>query len=432
MCGVAGFSLSINSKINARALAHHLLTQIESRGQMASGFAYGYEGKVGYYKDAVAGSNLRLKGLPRDTKTVIAHTRYATHGSVDDNRNNHPVMSPDNKIALVHNGVIWNHDSIRANALADFNLPDVDTSVIPAVLQKFGIEGVSKLSGDAAVAWLESDEPNVLHLARLESSPMSFTQLVDGSIVFASLAGLLENALDNMGLEYGHIMTMDERDYFQIEFGAIVGIDKAPEMQQFSSDRWWSANTAGRATTTTIGARPPKGGRYAWEDYNDAHDDDDYDDKYDYAAWRQDDKYSALPTASNSALAGTAMALLRDEDMPDPDQFEGGDPTDDMYYTIDHNGDFKSYRTLEGLEADLKWHAGVANDHGDPQFGGEGHARWMEYFLDLGSFGFGDDDLISWVDEPGEIAYHEIQANPRKTTDLGYVRDGITLLKKIG
>jgi hypothetical protein len=56
----------------------------------------------------------------------------------------------------------------------------------------------------------------------------------------------------------------------------------------------------------------------------------------------------------------------------------------------------------------------------------------MEYFLDLGSFGFGDDDLISWTDEPGEIAYHEIQANPRKITDLGYIRDGIALLKKIG
>jgi hypothetical protein len=422
MCGVAGFSLSINSKINARALAHHLLTQIESRGQMASGFAYGYEGKVGYYKDAVAGSNLRLKGLPRDTKTVIAHTRYATHGAVTDNRNNHPVLSPDSKIALVHNGVIWNHDEVRHDSLSEFGLPDVDTSVIPAVLQKFGIDGVSKLSGDAAIAWLESDEPNVLHLARLESSPMSFTQLVDGSIVFASLPGLLENALYTMGLEFGHIMTMDERDYFQIEFGAIVGIDKSPEMKSFDTARWWQDNTAGRPSSHS---KPPKGGSYAWEE--------DYDDKYDYATWRHDsDNFTGLPIASNSALAGTAMAFMNDDDMPDPTEFKGADPTDDMYYTIDHNGDFKSYRTLEGLESDLKWHAGVANDHGDPQFGGEGNARWMEYFLDLGSFGFGDDDLISWTDEPGEIAYHEIQANPRKITDLGYIRDGIALLKKIG
>ena len=42
----------------------------------------------------------------------IAHTRWATHG-VPSDRNAHPMASGD-RVALVHNGIIENHDELRA------------------------------------------------------------------------------------------------------------------------------------------------------------------------------------------------------------------------------------------------------------------------------------------------------------------------------
>ena len=404
MCGIAGFSLTQNSPINARSLSHHLLAQIESRGQMAAGFAFGHEGKVGYYKDKVAGSNLRLKGLPRNAKAVILHTRYATHGSVYDNRNNHPVLSPNNRLALVHNGVIWNHDEVRRYELLEFDsLPDVDTSVIPAILQKYGTAGIEHLSGDAAVAWLDASNPEIVNLARLESSPVAFTQTDDGSLVFASLPVFLIEALKIMGIKHGAILEMGEREYFQMKHGAIVKVDQTPEMQSFSTARWWESATRGEAGSSFRASGSEE--KFDWNDegFN----------GYDYDAGGNQ---SSIP-----------MAFQDDPDYG-PDSKEPG-VTDDLYYTIDSGGNFKSYRTLEGLENDLKWHAEIAEeDKTSTQFG-EGLARWMEYFLDVGSYGFDGNDLISWVEEPGEIAYHENHASA--TGGLAYIRDGVSILSNM-
>ena len=102
MCGIAAFQLAPGSKINARALAHALLSQIEWRGTDASGFAYATrDGRTGIYKDHVIGSQLKLKGMPKDADTVILHTRMATHGTHMDNDNNHPVSGPEDRIRLV-------------------------------------------------------------------------------------------------------------------------------------------------------------------------------------------------------------------------------------------------------------------------------------------------------------------------------------------
>ena len=76
LCGLAAFSIPSGVKRNARALAHSLLTQIESRGSHASGFAYvGADNSLGVYKSPIPGSQLPLHELPRNAKAVILHTR---------------------------------------------------------------------------------------------------------------------------------------------------------------------------------------------------------------------------------------------------------------------------------------------------------------------------------------------------------------------
>lgn len=43
MCGIAGFSLTPNSKVKARQLGNAMLTAIEDRGYMASGYAFQHD-----------------------------------------------------------------------------------------------------------------------------------------------------------------------------------------------------------------------------------------------------------------------------------------------------------------------------------------------------------------------------------------------------
>jgi predicted glutamine amidotransferase len=421
MCGLAGFSLRPDSKVNARALAHHLLAQIEWRGTMASGFAaVNNEGRIPFHKNAQSGSQLRLKGLPRDSKTAILHTRLATHGSEYDNTNNHPVLSPDSSIALTHNGVIWNHDSIRMDSLETVMdmMPEVDTAVIPALLQVVGFDGLEELAGDAAIAWLKSGEGDTLHLARIESSPVAYTWLLDGSFVYASTMSLLTAALDNMNLEYGAVMQMSELEYFKIQNGIIMEVRKVPESKGFTYystsriNQWRNQTSGGHGFS---GVQPERPDGLVFNHYDVETDQWSYDPNID--------------TEYDSEYEGDyerAMAMLdaaKDSAQPD---YEGAKVhSTDEYYTVNHMGDFETYSSLEELESALVWRAGL-HEKDEDHYGLTGAARWVEYFMDVGSFDFDGATPISWIDEPNEIAYHEDPDGD----GLGYIKEGVGKLKE--
>ena len=227
MCGIAGFSLSKNSRVNARKLSNALLCGIESRGGQASGYAWQDGVRSGVFKNNVTGSQLSLKGLPRDASTVILHTRYATHGSVQVMANNHPVMSPDSNIALVHNGVIYNHDRVREEF--SFKLAEVDTSVIPAILQKFGVSRLDMLDGDASIAWLDERENGTLRVGRFSHSPLYVAQVSDGSLVFASTETILLAALKRVRLQVKYLSVVAEKVLYTVRQGRIDGVEALPE-----------------------------------------------------------------------------------------------------------------------------------------------------------------------------------------------------------
>lgn len=221
MCGIGGFSLSANSTIKPKALANALLTCLEDRGGMASGFAYQDKEQNGYFKDAVGGSQLSLKNMPKNARQVILHTRLATHGSTKDNRNNHPVISPNRKVALVHNGVIYNHEQVREILVDDIEF-DVDTAVIPALIEEDPtLKSLINLDGDAAIAWFDGRNKEVLHLARLEHSPLVIAQVEDGSLIFASTEDLLWRALIQLDITPEWMQPANEYTYYQVRAGVI-------------------------------------------------------------------------------------------------------------------------------------------------------------------------------------------------------------------
>lgn len=265
MCGIGGFSLSPGSKIKPRQLANSMLTALESRGGMASGFAYQDETRAGLYKQPVNGASLSLKRMPKDVSNVILHTRLATHGSIQDNRNNHPVVSPNHQVALVHNGVIYNHEAVRLklNSSIDF---DVDTSVIPALIEEdISLSNLDELDGDAAIAWFDERTAGTLHVGRLEHSPLVLCQLVDGSTLFMSTESLMWDVLIQLDLEPEYMLTAPEYTYYQLRQGMIASTADLPKSKH---DSWYNRYNVGYYRKQTAGG---KGSLY----YGDEWDDDE-------------------------------------------------------------------------------------------------------------------------------------------------------------
>jgi len=258
MCGIGGFSLVAGADVDVQRLAGLLLSGLERRGSMASGFAWQSVDGSGYFKAPVAGSKLSLKALPVDAQSVILHTRLATHGSVSDNRNNHPVLSPDQSIALVHNGVIYNHDVVREHLSAQ--LPVVDTAVIPALIEQHSgdVQRFDMLDGDAAVAWLDSNELGVLRVARVSHSPLFVAQDVAGSFFFASTEDILRDALRLCGVVPVFVSVVDERTLLEVRLGVVSALVQLPGLSpEFSVERRnvssYRALTAGGSLGSAFG-----------------------------------------------------------------------------------------------------------------------------------------------------------------------------------
>jgi len=104
----------------------------------------------------------------------IGHTRWATHG-VPSERNAHPHVSGG--ISVVHNGIIENHDAIRAQLRAqryEFT-SDTDTEVIAHLIHSFSGRGLfeatraatRELKGAYAIAVIAADDPARLVVARM-------------------------------------------------------------------------------------------------------------------------------------------------------------------------------------------------------------------------------------------------------------------------
>ncbi len=106
----------------------------------------------------------------------IGHTRWATHGAPSE-RNAHPHVSGG--VSVVHNGIIENHDEVRARLRAqgyEF-LSDTDTEVIAHLVHSKLLEGssllqavrsaVSELQGAYAIAVIAASDPSRLVVARM-------------------------------------------------------------------------------------------------------------------------------------------------------------------------------------------------------------------------------------------------------------------------
>lgn len=230
MCGIAGFSICDKDHrvIRTRLLSDALLRQIQQRGRHATGAVWSENTEDGtqlfYAKEDLPADEFierNIGFIPKYTRTALLHTRWATKGSPQNNDNNHPILVP--RIIGIHNGTIDNDDEVFAE-LGVQRIAEVDSEAIFQLIANSDdpVKALPKLEGRAAIAWYEVDDPTVMHLARLEGSPLWIGHTRNGSLVFASTRELLTTAARNARVHLQTIWQVPEWMYLKVVKGQIV------------------------------------------------------------------------------------------------------------------------------------------------------------------------------------------------------------------
>ena len=180
MCGIVGY-------VGPRPSQDILLAglaRLEYRGYDSAGIAVIDEsgdlgmrkkaGKLSVLRDSLSDATLAAGS------TGIGHTRWATHGGPTD-ENAHPHLADDDKLAVIHNGIIENYAPLRDELLADgvSFLSETDTEVAAALLgreyretgdlEKAFRNVVNRLEGAFTLLALHQDQPGLVVGARRNS-----------------------------------------------------------------------------------------------------------------------------------------------------------------------------------------------------------------------------------------------------------------------
>src|SRR6188508_2172792 len=213
MCGIVGAI----AERNVVPILMEGLRRLEYRGYDSAGIAVlngtaklkrvRTVGKVKVLQDAIDAD-------PTYGPVGIAHTRWATHG-VPSERNAHPHISHDG-LAIVHNGIIENHEELREELKkAGYKFTsETDTEVIAhrvhhhmqslKDLFKAVRATVAELEGAYALAVVSEAEPERIILAR-EGCPVVVGLGVDENFVASDVAALLPVTRRFMFLEEGDV-----------------------------------------------------------------------------------------------------------------------------------------------------------------------------------------------------------------------------------
>jgi len=204
MCGIAGYSLSSDSRLDRTLAAQALLAAIAERGTDAVGYAYGEAGgaaPVVVKQRTPASKLLEQVSVPATANELLLHVRDFTKGHPSIDANNHPVRH--GPVVGVHNGRILNDDELLAEHACARVEPSmtVDSEAVFAVAahSRSDARAFETLYGTMAAAWLDERQPEVLHLGRGVGRPLWLGECRHGTL-FASTEYALEVVEQYCGL----------------------------------------------------------------------------------------------------------------------------------------------------------------------------------------------------------------------------------------
>jgi glucosamine--fructose-6-phosphate aminotransferase (isomerizing) len=227
MCGIVGYV----GKHKAVSILIEGLKRLEYRGYDSAGVAIQQNGRIEIAKKAGRVANLAKEAAKHHFAgtTGISHTRWATHGGVTD-ANAHPHLSSDDKIALVHNGVIENYDAIKRFLLTKGYTfkSETDTEVLTNLVayhytkeaaverESRFLEAVRKtlyhVEGTYGIAVLCSDFPGEIVAAR-KGSPLILGVGQDENIIASDVSALVSRTQNVVYLKDGEIVHLTAKDF---------------------------------------------------------------------------------------------------------------------------------------------------------------------------------------------------------------------------
>lgn len=219
MCGIVGYT----GFQDAYSVVINGLRRLEYRGYDSAGIVLEKDNNKfataktkGKVDDLVAISE-NLKGT---ASVGMGHTRWATHG-VPSDRNSHPHVSNNGKIALVHNGIIENYDTIK-KMLTEKGFTfhsETDTEVLVNLIQHFMDMDVNldfpeavrfalnEVYGAYAITVMHEDFPGLLIVGRL-GSPLAIGLGNKEYFIASDASPFVEFTKEAIYLEEGHMATI--------------------------------------------------------------------------------------------------------------------------------------------------------------------------------------------------------------------------------
>jgi glutamine---fructose-6-phosphate transaminase (isomerizing) len=223
MCGIVGYI----GKRDATPVLLEGLQRLEYRGYDSAGLAVVRRGRLQITKTAGRVQDLRDRVDARQTKATIGigHTRWATHGEPNE-RNAHPHTDTEQRIAVVHNGIIENADQLRDQLTgAGVRLAsDTDTEALAhmiaaelaanesCILADAVIRTLRRVEGAYGLVVLDVKNPDQLVVAR-KGSPIVLGLGENEMFVASDVAALVRYTRQVIYLEDGEVATIKATEY---------------------------------------------------------------------------------------------------------------------------------------------------------------------------------------------------------------------------
>ncbi|MEJ7690494.1 MAG: glutamine--fructose-6-phosphate transaminase (isomerizing) [Nocardioidaceae bacterium] len=228
MCGIVGY-------VGARPALDVVmdgLRRLEYRGYDSAGVALVTSDGMFTEKRAGKLANLDKALVDHETPTAttgIGHTRWATHGAPND-RNAHPHLGPERRVAVVHNGIIENFAALRQELEAAGHelRSETDTEVVAYLLELKTTHGADlttamqavcqRLQGAFTLVATSCDDPEQVVAAR-RNSPLVVGLGEDENFLASDVAAFIAHTREALELGQDQVVTITRNGVEITDFG---------------------------------------------------------------------------------------------------------------------------------------------------------------------------------------------------------------------